>query len=74
LKQFDEEQTQKLGKENIVLQDVNDKFEPILSKKWSKFAEFLSQGEKYFVIQYESLYNSKRIFTLLSADPKQICI
>jgi len=64
-----------LGKENIVLQDVNDKFEPILSKKWSKFAEFLSQGERiFFVIQYESLYNSKRIFTLLSADPKQICI
>ena len=38
----------KLGKENIVLQDVNDKFEPILSKKRSKFAEFLSQGEKFF--------------------------
>ena len=49
LKQFDEEQTQKLGKENIVLQDVNDKFEPILSKKWSKFAEFLSQGENFFL-------------------------
>ena len=32
MKQFDEEQTQKLGKENIVLQDVNYKFDSVIDR------------------------------------------